>query len=188
MLNRVSKRDGAADRIQPYSGPLTQPAPDLPPDGMVGTLVRLAQRGCTQQQAAAEMNVTRRTLQKWFKRWPFLREAWDAAADLPNREVEATLVDMLTTTERRSERVHHDAAGNVTGKTVTTETCPPDAKLLRWFLERRAPKRWAKRTMRVVVVDDKRFQPREINLDEVRDLVSGTEWDDAPVRLVGQAE
>jgi hypothetical protein len=161
------------------------------------------------EQACAAAGVGRNTGLRWLRAGAIaakrveVQDGDETAADLNQNDVrylafwravteaEARWEIVATTTleqlgrgglTKTVETVKYDAKGNVAGKTVRTETLPPDPAVIMWRLERKHPDRYGRRVEIVGGIPDPLNRGDRLDLlgDELEKLLTdAAETDDS---------
>lgn len=115
-------------------------------------MIQNVHKGCSlsgwgNKEVAEFLGVCTGTVLKWRRKFKEFREAMQAGQDEHAVKLaEGKALTLMTGYHDTSSTVttYYDADGQVKNSQVTerNEYVPPDAKLLKWFLQNRSPDRW----------------------------------------------
>jgi hypothetical protein len=124
----------------------------LEPENLL-KITNWAANGCTHEEIAHNMGITRSTLQDWLTKFQDISDAIKEGREMAIEAVENALFRRASgqcTVKETTEITNVD--GEVTTKTVTKEL-PPDTGALIFFLKNRMPEKYSDR--RVMEVEPK---------------------------------
>lgn len=105
----------------------------------------LAKQGFTDEQIAAELEMSTGGLYKWYKQYPELVEAKKTGAKDPDDLVEIALFDRAlgyTWEEEQAVRVKKDKDSETVEVVKIRRKLPPDATSMIFWLKNRRPDKW----------------------------------------------
>lgn len=101
-----------------------------------------AKSGCTLEQIAHRLLVTKATLYNWTKKYPELKEVILEGNQVADDRVEQSLYDMCFGYDVREVTVEKDTDGNVIKQVIKTKHIPPNATAIQYWLQNRRRDDW----------------------------------------------
>ena len=148
---RVAKKKAVAKKKPvPMRKPRKPPGPGYDPKKHDAIAEKAAAEGHTNEGIGYAMGVTGRTMERWAKANPSLKEAIARGKAIPDSEVQSTLLRRARGyeyTEVKSEGVVSEKTGKIVGTKVTktTKHVPPDTGAIIYWLKNRMKHLWRDR-------------------------------------------
>ena len=101
-----------------------------------------AKEGCTFEQIANRLLVTRQTLYNWTKKYPELRDVINEGNRVADDRVEMSLYDMCFPHDEREVEVEKDASGQVIKQKIRTRHYEPNITAIQYWLQNRRRDVW----------------------------------------------
>lgn len=113
---------------------------------VIQEVLEYAKEGCTFEQIANRLLVTRQALYNWTKKYPELREAINEGNKVADDRVEMSLYEMCFPHDEREVEVEKDATGQVIKQRIRTKHYEPNITAIQYWLQNRRKDVWKNHT------------------------------------------
>lgn len=141
---KVKKIDGEPipEREVPKSRdePVTQETIRTP--AVLEEIKEYALSGCTMEQIAHRLLISKSALYKWSKKYPELEEVINEGKQVADDRVEQSLYDLCFDHDVREITVEKDENGNVVKQVIRTKHIPASATAIQYWLQNRRTDVW----------------------------------------------
>ena len=101
-----------------------------------------AKEGCTFEQIANRLLVTRQALYNWTKKFPEVKEVILEGNKVADDRVEMSLYDMCFAHDEKEITVEQDANGQIIKRIIRTKHVPANATAIQYWLQNRRKDVW----------------------------------------------